>query len=199
MPHQTLQFESEMKRLLGEETTTTRWNKLYTTGWDIWPCQYTDFHTPDSDSVDAEKWMDHWPNHPNTYRMDLYWKNSPTSKLEFHMCNEMYINETWLFPDSYNSRDDESRLSTLKTKAVMWGTEAHENWYLLHSDLDLKLLVIYYCAYTDAVQRFDSMTMVLQRDDGPTLTTKQEEEIESIVLSALGEHHSKLQRIESCT
>ena len=59
-------------------------------------------------------------------------------------------------------------------------------------------MMIYYCAYTSAVNRFDSMTMVLQRDDSPPLTNEQCEYYEELAKHLLGEYHGNLQRIQPC-
>jgi hypothetical protein len=176
-----------------------RWKKLYTTGWDIWPCQWTDFHPPNSTKVEPEPWMTEWPNANDVWRMDLYWKNEMDGPVTFHMNNEMYPEESWKFP---NDDDDDELLptttATLKTRAVMWGTEAHENWYLLDYNQDLETLMIYFCAYTEAVDQFDSITMVLQKDGAEPITDEQAQEIELKALQLLGDEHGRLQRIEEC-
>jgi VDE lipocalin domain len=148
-----------------------RWLKVYTTGWDLWPCQWTDFWPPSSTNPEhgtdhaaaafggtpvvdqnldtsssppplstppppePEEWMTAWPHDPNVWRMDLYWKHSATANLTFHMNNEMYLGETWDFSTTTTTNAPPPS-ATLKTRAVMWGTEAHENWYLLdyHSE-----------------------------------------------------------------
>jgi hypothetical protein len=177
-----------------------RWRKLYTTGWDIWPCQWTDFHRAKSSTkVQPESWMEAWPNTPNVWRMDLYWKNSPHANVTFHMSNEMYPQESWDFSNLNDGTGDGPTMpATLKTRAVMWGTEAHENWYLIDANRKLKTMTVYYCAYTNAVSRFDSITMVLQKEGAPELTDEQRTAIETKVLDVLGPEHGKLQRIPEC-
>jgi VDE lipocalin domain len=174
-----------------------RWKKLYTTGWDIWPCQWTDFHRSKSNKVEPEAWMESWPNTPNVWRMDLYWKNSPDANFTFHMCNEMYPKETWDFAELDEAMNP-TMPATLKTRAVMWGTEAHENWYLIDANKKLKTMTVYYCAYTEAVSRFDSITMVLQKEGAPELTDEQRRDIEAKALEVLGPVHGKLRRIPEC-
>jgi hypothetical protein len=176
-----------------------RWNKLYSTGWDLWPCQWTDFHPPKSDTIPPEHWMTAWPQADNVWRMDLYWKNSVDGKLTFHMCNEMYLGETWDFQqESKNTSLPQTLPSTLKTRAVMWGTEAHENWYLLDYNPEWQTMLVYYCAYTADVIRFDSMTMVLQKEGAEPLSKDQSDSIEELALQLLGEEHGKLQRNAQC-
>jgi hypothetical protein len=174
-----------------------RWKKLYTTGWDMWPCQWTDFHPAKSTKIPPESWMEAWPNTPNVWRMDLYWTNGPHGNVTFHMCNEMYPEESWDF-SNLDGGDGPTMPATLKTRAVMWGTEAHENWYLIDANGKLKTMTVYYCAYTEAVSRFDSITMVLQKEGAPELTDEQRIAIENKVLEVLGPEHGKLQRIRDC-
>ena len=171
-----------------------RWLKLATTGWDMWPCQWTDFWSPQSQDIASDDWMKEWPQNPGVWRMDLYWKNSPTGKVTFHMNNEMYPNKTWNFTDPSGS----NRGATLKTRAVMWGTEAHENWYLLDFQKEHETMIIYYCAYTEAVDRFDSMAMVLQKERAPKLTDGERTAIEETGTHLLGDMHGQFQRIHAC-
>ncbi|KAG7357781.1 hypothetical protein IV203_014368 [Nitzschia inconspicua] len=179
-----------------------RWKKLYTSGWDLWPCQWTDFHPDNTNIIGPEPWMEAWPHTSNVWRMDLYWKNSPDATITFHMCNEMYPNETWDFSHLQNDTALDTTTSTipatLKTRAVMWGTEAHENWYLIDTDLKFQTMTVYYCAYTEAVSRFDSITMVLQKEGAPTLTEEQRMALEAKALDVLGPEHGKLKRIPEC-
>ena len=171
------------------------WNKLYTTGWDIWPCQWTDFWPPEGElpledrtMPSPEPWMKHWPNESNVWRMDLYWKNlfnskgteekeedsTDTSSFTFHMNNEMYFSQTWNFTSSSSSSSPATTTTaTLKTRAVMWGTEAHENWYLLDYHPEWQTMLIYYCAYTEAVDRFDSITIKRNKTTRNTRETLQ--------------------------
>ena len=194
-----------------------KWNKLYTTGWDIWPCQYTEFQSPQNyRNVESESWMTNWPSsaesNNDVWRMDLFWKNSLDGNITFHMSNEMYPNQYWDFSEEEDdvAPEPQPNIATLKTRAIMWGTEAHENWYLLDYDNDLQTLLVYYCAHTEAVNRFDSMAMVLQKAsddnlngdgmDNPKVPLTEEERqfIEDKATSILGAKHGKLQRIQEC-
>lgn len=176
------------------------WRKLYTTGWDIWPCQWTEFWPPaillslDDHRIPPlpDDWMTQWPNASDVWRMDLFWRNlkEPTN-LTFHMDNEMYPSQTWEFTS-------ETAPATLRTKAVMWGTEAHENWYLLDYHSDWQTMLIYYCAYTKAVNRFDTSAFILQRQSVASLTGDQEQYYEALARQLLGDFFGNLQRIEPC-
>jgi len=171
-----------------------RWLKVYTTGWDLWPCQWTDFWPPSSEDSTTptgaatttppqrrppppEDWMTAWPHDPTVWRMDLYWTNTNhdnwvNASLTFHMSNEMYLGETWDFtPFTTTSTSTPPGVgrASLKTRAVMWGTEAHENWYLLDYHPEWNMMLVYYCAYTEAVRAFDSMAMVLIKHQPPAL------------------------------
>jgi hypothetical protein len=211
------------------------WQKLFTTGWDVWPCQTTWFHppsprieedlatqSPGNDvrfSPSPEAWMTHWPHTPNVYRMDLFWKTKRNHT--FHMSNEMYINSMWKFPANTSFTSDRHSAfaivqdadpidtrATLRTRAIMWGTEAHENWYLLDYDvtLDHVILIIYYCAYTIPLRAFDSMAMVLYKSFVTTSsstsesnpTEQQIQEIHQRAHQVLGNRYGKLQRIPDC-
>jgi hypothetical protein len=250
-----------MKEVVPLDSTTIlaknlngRWLKVYTTGWDLWPCQWTDFWPPSSSTnsehgTDAaaafgggtpvvdqnqdtssspsplstppppkpEEWMTAWPHDPNVWRMDLYWKHSATANLTFHMNNEMYLGETWDFTTTTTTTttattNTTTPSATLKTRAVMWGTEAHENWYLLDYHSEWNMMLVYYCAYTEAVHAFDSMAMVLIKQPPPQenhnktehvvvsvdLTTEQSEYYETKARKLLGDVHGRLQRIQSC-
>jgi len=200
------------------------WYKLYTTGWDMWECQWTDFWSPQREEEEEEdedyhrhshlyrprpepdNWMTEWPTNPNVWRMDLYWQNrvdqdqhhhlqkqnqNQDQPVRFHMNNEMYLGETWDYSAGSDSDGDDTTTTsstattnhpyapfvdaTLKTRAVMWGTEAHENWYLLDYNPDWEMIMVYYCAHTAAVDRFDSMVMVLKKT---TTTNTNKAEIE---------------------
>ena len=220
------------------------WKKLFTTGWDQWPCQTTQFHSPmnkrrsrDGDGhnqhyPEPEGWMDHWPTSDSVWRMDLSWKNDINSNITFHMCNEMYPGQRWEFNGDEEEKDGggdggessssspttSAATTTLKTKAVMWGTEAHENWYVLDYDTENEVLLMYYCAYTGDINRFDSAAVVWQKeqerqhqefggeDDGngeasrprPPLSEEQLASIQQKALSILGPKFGTLQRIEEC-
>jgi hypothetical protein len=171
-----------------------KWRKIFTTGWDLWPCQWTIFwapHTPD-EVHPPDSWMTEWPHNSNVWRMDLYWRNAKDA-FTFHMSNEMFIGKTWDFDNPTSAP------ATLRTRAVMWSTEAHENWYLLDFNPELGTMMIYYCAYTSAVNRFDSMAMVLQRDDSPPLTREQAGYYEQLSKDLLGRYHGNLKRIKPCS
>jgi hypothetical protein len=203
------------------------WHKLYTTGWDLWPCQQTDFWPPAADEDSSllagsaippspDSWMTHWPNTSDVWRMDLYWQNPPSedesstmiassndSPFTFHMNNEMYFAQTWNFSSASSSSTPPPANTTLKTRAVMWGTEAHENWYLLDYHEEWQTMLIYYCAHTEAVDRFDSMAMVLKKkqdttSDESAVTQEQAAYYERRARELLGERHGNLQRISSC-
>lgn len=201
------------------------WKKLYTTGWDLWPCQWTEFWPPNDknpnrhrDMPAPDPWMKSWPDAADVWRMDLYWKNGVDAPFTFHMNNEMYLSQTWNFSSSASSSTYALPVvdATLKTRAVMWGTEAHENWYLLDYHPEWQTMLIYYCAHTEAVDRFDSMAMVLQKQQGntvedgkdggasgpllfsPVITKEQATYFERRARELLGEYHGNLQRIPSC-
>lgn len=228
-PPTALPFEHVEKFIVGS------WQKIFTTGWDLWPCQTTWFHAPLpviaealSNRIDdnhlpfsppPESWMTQWPHTPNVYRMDLFWKTK--SNHTFHMSNEMYINSTWKFAANISATGDRHRdfanvqdsdpiltRATLRTRAIMWGTEAHENWYLLDYDVtsNYAVLIIYYCAYTIPLRAFDSMAMVLYKSlsttsSATTKTIPSEKNIQEIhqrACQVLGNQYGKLQRIPDC-
>ncbi len=174
------------------------WKKLHTTGWDLWPCQWTEFWPPaqlqslsEREPPPPESWMMQWPNAPQVWRMDLFWQNPQPTNLTFHMDNEMYPSETWEFTSTTTA-------ATLRTRAVMWGTEAHENWYLLDYNSNWQTMLIYYCAYTKAVDRFDSMAFVLRKDGGGYIKEDLAQYYETLAKRALGEINGNLQRIPPC-
>jgi hypothetical protein len=144
--------------------------------------------------------------------MDLYWKNKANSSLTFHMDNEMYLGETWEFGTG-GAKTTATAQASLKTRAVMWGTEAHENWYILDYHTEWNMMMIYFCAYTEAVNAFDSMAMVLMKQDpagedeatggttssvSVTLTDEQTDYYERKAKELLGDVHGRLQRIQPC-
>jgi hypothetical protein len=115
------------------------------------------------------------------------------------MCNEMYPGQLWDFHSFQPTALAAS--ATLRTRAVMWGTEAHENWYLLDFDESSQTMLIYYCAHTMDIHRFDSITMVLRKQEihqTSPFTTGKAESVENKALQLLGNMHGKLQRIEEC-
>ena len=188
-------------------------------------------------------------DHNNYKQQQQHQQNDQQEKDEpitFHMNNEMYLGETWDY-SAGSDRGNGKRTSTttrsstttkhpyppfvnatLKTRAVMWGTEAHENWYLLEYNPDWETMMVYYCAHTAAVDRFDSIAMVLKKK-GPTIdsesgqnnlnvddddddprpctssahqygpTEEQHEYYQQLAHELLGSEHGNLQRIEpSC-
>ena len=175
-----------------------QWKKIYTTGWDIWPCQSTEFQPPGASSPEPESWMTAWPRSAGVWRMDLWWKNEKEGKVTFHMTNEMYPKQEWDWSSQHQPSTLSSADATLKTRAVMWGTEAHENWYLLDFNESLEMMLIYYCAYTMDIARFDSMAMVLQKKGQPPITTEQAKAVEQRALELLGKTHGRLQRVKEC-
>lgn len=179
------------------------WKKLYTSGWDLWPCQWTEFWPPRQLAAVSERelpspdsWMTQWPNATNVWRMDLFWKTPEPSNMTFHMCNEMYPLYTWEFVGG--AKPQPTTAATLRTRAVMWGTEAHENWYLLHYDSDWQTMLVYYCAYTKAVERFDSCAFVLQKVSAPSITDEQSQFYKVLATQLLGNLHGNLQRVAPC-
>lgn len=171
------------------------WKKLYTTGWDIWPCQSSEFHPPQSLQPVPLAWMVDWPTQSNVWRMDLRWW--VRQNYTFHMTNNMYPGQQW---DDFPLRQPVGAEATLKTRAIMWGTEAHENWYLLDYNETMQTILVYYVAYTMAVEKIDSITMVLRREDaslGP-FTDEMAKTIEQKAVMLLGDEFGRLYRIEPC-
>ena len=80
----------------------------------------------------------------------------------------------------------------------MWGTEAHENWFLLDFQEESQTMIIYYCAYTEAVDRFDSMAMILQKEGAPNLNEDERTNLEERGSRLLGGEHGRFQRINAC-
>jgi len=180
-----------------------QWTKLYSTGWDTWPCQTTEFHAPLSQSPKPKPWMTAWPVQDNVWRMDLNWTNTATTHYyTFRMSNEIHPGQQWDFPSqpALNTTN-----ATLKTRAITWGTEAHENWYLLHYDPEMRTMIIHYCAYTIDIKGFDAMTMVLRKvvlgkgqDDDP-FTDEMAKLTEDRAMRLLGEKFGNLVRIGECS
>jgi hypothetical protein len=167
-----------------------KWKKVYTNSWDIWPCQTTEFFSPLSQQPEPRPWMTAWPKDETVWRMDLNWTVHPNTEEEatFHMSNEMTPNEKWDFSSSRPS---------LKTKAIMWGTEAHENWYFLDYDPKGQTILMYVCAYTPALERKDSITMVLMKEGG-SLSDESARVIQEKAFQILGVTFGTLQHIEPC-
>jgi len=75
--------------------------------------------------------------------MDLYWTNvlrkdvtaDEDAAITFHTKNEMYPHQSWNYTMSLAE-------ATLETRAVMWGTVAHENWYLLDYDATSQTMLV---------------------------------------------------------
>jgi len=169
-------FDAFESRLEGE------WVKLYTTGWDTWPCQRTEFaKVLPVVQEDEGNGLQQSPSDQSYWKMNLYWNNTDNS-YQFHMHNRMFPGRQWQFwettdaavaaAEDTDDADDMLTLpvhqprnskATLKTRAYMWGTEAHENWYVLDYDDERQTLVVNYCAYTVNVRTFDSITMVLRK------------------------------------
>jgi hypothetical protein len=169
-----------------------RWEKLYTSGWDTWPCQSTEFLPPGTSAPPPEPWMTAWPTDPNVWRMNLQWKTAANYTIS--MCNELYANQAWDFSLS----QPPTTTATAKTRAVMWGTEAHENWYLLEYNADTKIAIIFYCAYTLDVEGFDAMVMVIRKETSEPFTAEMGQVVERRVKEIMGEKYGVLQRIKSC-
>jgi hypothetical protein len=110
----------------------------------------------------------------------------------FTMSNEIYPNERWSYGGASTAAD-----STLKTLARMWGTTAHENWYVLYADENM--LLVHVCAYTLQVQSFDALTVVLLSEN-TTLTDDMTNKIQQIASDTLGDKFGKLLPIHhDCT
>jgi hypothetical protein len=137
-----------------------------------------------------------WPAQNNVWRMDLNWTNTNIKPhYTFHMSNEIYPGQQWDFPSQPANTS-----ATLKTRAVMWGTEAHENWYLLHYDPEMRTMIIHYCAFTIDIKGFDAMTMVLRKvvgQDDP-FTDEMAKLTEQRAMHLLGEMFGHLVRIGEC-
>ena len=184
-PEQVLPFDS-----IPPNVMSGRWIKLYTNSWDTWPCQVCEFHPPRSNTPAPRPWMKHWPNDRNVWRMDMNWTNTLTRHV-FSMSNEIYPNESWDFSTKTKA--------TLKTRAAMWGSEAKENWYLLHYDPETLTMIFNVCAYTAAVQKFDALTMVIRKLNAPGLfTDDMAKEMESKALDMLGPKFGNMVRIPQC-
>jgi len=166
------------------------WRKILTNSWDIWPCQRTEFFPPHSNKVPPLPWMDDWPSSDTVWRMDLNW-TSPTSDRVFTMTNELTPGSHWDFEGGPESK------ATGKTKAVMWGTEAHENWYLLDFDKEQRFMLMHVCAYTPAVRSFDAITMVLVRED-VDVSEELMERVQHRAKQLLGSKFGSLVRIKEC-
>ena len=167
-----------------------RWKKILTNSWDIWPCQSTEFFPPHSNKVPPLTWMKEWPTSDIVWRMDLNWTSSASDRI-FTMTNELTPDEGWTFEGRSLSKPPG------KTRAVMWGTEAHENWYILDFDKEHGYILMNVCAYTPAVRSFDAITMVLVKE-GARLTEELIEHVEHKAKELLGNKFGSLVRIREC-
>ena len=167
-----------------------RWKKIFTNSWDIWPCQSTEFFAPHSDQVPPLAWMEEWPSSNTVWRMDLNWTSSASDRI-FTMTNELTPDAGWTFDGGPSSKP------TGKTRAVMWGTEAHENWYVLDFDKEHGHILMHVCAYTPAVRSFDAITMVLVKE-GAELTEELIEHVDQKAKELLGDKFGSLVRIREC-
>lgn len=104
------------------------------------------------------------------------------------MSNEMHPDQQWNLSQSVNV------YPTLSALAVMWGTTAHENWYVLYADENIML--IHVCAYTLQVQSYDALTIVFARE-GVTVTDEMANEIQATALDILGPKSGMLIRVPS--
>ena len=167
-----------------------RWRKVLTNSWDIWPCQSTEFFPPRSDKVLPLTWMEEWPKSDVVWRMDLNWTTSASNRI-FTMTNELTPDEGWDFEGGPTSKPSG------KTRAVMWGTEAHENWYVLDFDKEHGYILMNVCAYTPAVRSFDAITMVLVKEEAE-LTEELIGHVQNKAKGLLGDKFGSLVRMRKC-
>jgi hypothetical protein len=79
----------------------------------------------------------------------------------------------------------------------MWGTTAHENWYVLYADNDL--LLIHVCAYTIEVQSFDAITLIfVKEENGRFVTEAMENKIQKMAHEILGDKFGTVLRVRDC-
>lgn len=161
-----------------------RWRKIFTNGWDIWPYQTTSFSGPGGKAIETREWMTAWPNSTDVWRMDLSWAfQSGENAHRFNMSSELFPGLRWDYPGMPKANP------TLRTVAKMWGTTAHENWYLVYYDGDV--MILHVCAFTVEVQSFDALTVVFVRD-GYALTTEKAKEIWETARRILGNKFGSL-------
>jgi hypothetical protein len=86
---------------------------------------------------------------------------------------------------------------TARTRAIMWGTTAHENWYFLDYNEQHHSLLMHACAYTPAVRSFDAITMVIVKE-GVDITHDILNYSRERAQEILGNNFGTLQRIEEC-
>jgi len=168
-----------------------RWKKMLSNSWDLWPCQRTEFFAPHNDEVLPLPWMEEWPSNDNVWRMDLNWTVGAGTGRTFTMTNELTPGARW------NYTGGTSAHPTARTRAIMWGTTAHENWYFLDYNEQYHSLLMHVCAYTPAVRSFDAITMVIVKEGvniTPDLLNYSRERAQEI----LGTDFGTLQRIEGC-
>lgn len=171
-----------------------KWIKLFTNGWDTWPCQGTELFSPGRTNPVPRGWMKSWPQSPGVWRMDLNWTvkaDGDEQESMFSMSSEMYPKARWHYPGGTEANP------TLKTIACMWGTEAHENWYLLHYDSAHSWILMHVCAYTHAVQSYDALTLAFVKEGQPA-GKEIEDMIQATSQKILGKKFGTLQRIPSC-
>jgi hypothetical protein len=161
-----------------------RWKKIFTNGWDTWPCQQTHFYSPGATEPEPLPWMTAWPLAPNIWRMDLTWAFKPGGK-RFTMSNEIYPNARW-------NHGGTTAEPTMKILARMWGTTAQENWYVLYSDDDM--MIIHVCAFTVEVQSFDALTIAFVKEGHP-VTDEMENKIQETARKVLGNNFGILLRV----
>ena len=209
IPHNYYPTTSSIKVLPFDERLATSlpgsWNKLFSSGWDVWPCQATYFtHSVNNENGDND----------DTWNMHLYWNNTHNT-YTFHMYNQMFPNQQWDFESkstiastSPTTTKTTFPSATLKTRAYMWGTEAHENWYIVDFDVDYQTLIVYYCAYTADIDRYDSITMILRKeqethngDDSrmkASMTKEMENVLQDRAKKLLGDTYGSVVRIKDC-
>ena len=107
------------------------------------------------------------------------------------MTNELTPDAGWKFEGGPSSKP------TGKTRAVMWGTVSHENWYILDFDKEYGYILMNVCAYTPAVRSFDAITMVLVKEESE-FTDKLIEYAEHKAKELLGDKFGSLVRIKKC-
>lgn len=179
------------------------WKKLYSSSWDLWPCQKSYFYGPQRDMPKARPWMTKWPQNASVWRMDFSWtveafashdKVDVAEPYTFEMSSELYPGETWDHNNTGNGVP-----ATLKTRAVMWGLETDENWYFLDYDADAQVLLISVCALTPAVSSYDQILLVFQKEGSNVVFTgEMAEALKRKAGDLVGFQFANLRRIEEC-
>lgn len=182
------------------------WNKLYTSSWDLWPCQTSYFHAPLRSSHAPLPWMTEWPQSERVWRMDFNWtveatddcireeEQEQSTHYTFRTSSEMHVGDTWDHTQTLGAQPS----ATLKARTVMWGLEVRENWFMLYYDQSSRLLLVSICVYTPAVASYDQVTMVLQKEDSPSLTDDVAAAMESKAVELLGSKFGRMRRIDEC-